>query len=56
MKVACSAGRSAANSSWNWPGSTNVNPSGDFLIAPDLARSLGNRFPPSDSFSPESGM
>src|ERR1700691_6075476 len=56
MNAARSAGRSAANNSWNCAGSIYVKPSGVFFMAPDLARSLGKRFPSSDSFSPASGM
>src|ERR1700685_691722 len=56
MNAARSVGRSAANNSRNRAGSIYVKPSGVFFIAFDLARSLGKRFPSSDSFSPESGM
>src|ERR1700747_2902878 len=56
MKAACSTERSAAKYSWNWVGARYVKPSAVFLIAPDLLRSLGKRFPSSASFSPASGM
>src|SRR5438477_5226286 len=56
MKAACSTDKSAAKYSWNWVGSRYVKPSAVFLIAPDLLRSLGKRFPSSASFSPASGM
>ena len=47
MKMACSADKSAAKYSRNLAGSTYVNPSAVFFIAPDLLRSLEKRFPSS---------